>query len=218
MKKDFGVIIFSLVILHVGIAQDFRGLNEADFQRLNSVWIKSGSVSVQVEPIAELFSWGLGKVIPDESIMIDLGAESPFYHEPKAHFDILSIRKKTKATFVLNLKFQSEDNGWKAKRILNMHSDGSIWFEGEGESHLYRKISGASLPLYGQSTDNRVRIRKLPDLEGEILGHLSTGQNVLLLSRTKDTKPIGEMDSYWYKIKTEEDTIGWSYGYFIQIK
>jgi hypothetical protein len=70
----------------------------------------------------------------------------------------------------------------------------------------------------GVLNDSEVRVRGKPNLEGTPIGALQKGQHVVILDETEDKMQIGDMEAKWYKIETEEGLIGWSYGYFIDIK
>jgi hypothetical protein len=70
----------------------------------------------------------------------------------------------------------------------------------------------------GVLNDSEVRVRGKPNLEGTPTGALQKGQHVVILDETEDKMQIGDMEAKWYKIETEEGLIGWSYGYFIDVK
>jgi hypothetical protein len=70
----------------------------------------------------------------------------------------------------------------------------------------------------GVLNDSEVRVRGKPNLEGTPIGALQKGQHVVILDETEDKMQIGDMEAKWYKIETEEGLIGWSYGYFIDVK
>lgn len=71
--------------------------------------------------------------------------------------------------------------------------------------------------IFGRLNDYRVRIRLDSTLQGEHIGYLNKGDYVQILDQTEEPMKIGEMESVWYKIKTNEGIIGWAFGYFIDI-
>jgi hypothetical protein len=71
--------------------------------------------------------------------------------------------------------------------------------------------------LLGILNDSHVRIRKSPNLQSEHIGYLYKDQRVQILEQTENTMKIGNMESVWYKIRAEDRTEGWVYGFFIDI-
>lgn len=78
-------------------------------------------------------------------------------------------------------------------------------------------IIGISIK-YGLLNNSRVRIRIAPNLQSEHIGFLDESQRVEILEITEDKMKIENMESEWYRIKTDSGLIGWSYGYFIDIE
>ncbi|MBN2661233.1 MAG: SH3 domain-containing protein, partial [Tannerellaceae bacterium] len=70
----------------------------------------------------------------------------------------------------------------------------------------------------GLLNDSRVRFRTEPNLTSETLGFLNKGDRVLVLEQSADKMQIGDMNDYWYRIRTPEGTEGWTYGYFIDVR
>lgn len=78
--------------------------------------------------------------------------------------------------------------------------------------------NSAKTGVWGILNNYRVRIRTQPNLNGEQLGYLDKNQKVRILDQTSEPMQIGEMNSVWYKIRTEDDLEGWAYGYFIDLQ
>ena len=64
--------------------------------------------------------------------------------------------------------------------------------------------------------DNRVRLRSDYTLEGDILGHVNTGEEVIVMEQSPRQETIGNQTSYWYKVVSKESYIkGWMFGSFL---
>ena len=91
----------------------------------------------------------------------------------------------------------------------------NIW-DAEGREAWYE--SQEATTRYGTSNNVNVRFRSEPTLQGEHLGYLQKGDRVVILDETDETMKIGNMESVWYKIKTEDGVTGWAYGFFIDVE
>jgi hypothetical protein len=69
----------------------------------------------------------------------------------------------------------------------------------------------------GVLNDDRVRIRGLPGLSGEILGVVNRGDKVEILETGAEKQKIGDLESAWYRIRTEAGTEGWIFGAYIDV-
>jgi hypothetical protein len=65
--------------------------------------------------------------------------------------------------------------------------------------------------------DDRVRIREEPNLTGKTLGHLNRTNKVRIIEYSDKKEKIEGMESYWYKVQTDEGLTGWVYGAYIDI-
>ena len=72
--------------------------------------------------------------------------------------------------------------------------------------------------IFGVLNDTYVRIRQEPNLDGVKVGYLHKDQCVQILDQTEEKMQIGDMLSIWYKVRTEDGTEGWAYGYFVDIE
>lgn len=70
-------------------------------------------------------------------------------------------------------------------------------------------------PARARLNDSHVQLREYPNLKAKILGQLSRGNEVDVLDRSGIKVPIGEMNDYWYEVKTKKGKTGWSYGAFL---
>ncbi len=211
-SKSLAGLLLLLLAGAAGAQGGLPGLSEEIYGKLTGVWAESPPQNGSVER----FSWGVGETAPG-AITIDLGAAPALYQEQDVRFHILSVRRMLGNRIVLNLQFVSSEPGWEARRIVHVNRDGTIWFEGVGESVSYARIAGPGIVVQGVCNDTRVRVRSAPTLQADILGHLDRGQEVRILDRTAEKMKIQEMDDYWYRIDTGE-LKGWSYGHFIDVR
>lgn len=65
--------------------------------------------------------------------------------------------------------------------------------------------------------DDNVRIRKEPNLKSETVGKLNRQDKVKIIGSTISTMKIDRMESKWYKILLDNNTVGWVYGAFVDI-
>lgn len=70
------------------------------------------------------------------------------------------------------------------------------------------------MPERGIVEAKNLRVRSSPDLNGEIVGQLQTGETVIIEDRSAVKAKIGNMEDYWLKI-TRGSLRGWTFGYYI---
>ena len=76
-----------------------------------------------------------------------------------------------------------------------------------------------SSSILGVVNDDRVRVRSNYNLSSETLGHVNTGEEVIILDRSSNTQQIGDMNDYWYRVISKETALkGWMYGAFLDLK
>jgi hypothetical protein len=63
-------------------------------------------------------------------------------------------------------------------------------------------------------TGDALRVREMPYLDAEIVGHLMTDDQVVVESRTEWSEIIGDLDSFWFFVRAESYS-GWTYGGFL---
>jgi hypothetical protein len=71
----------------------------------------------------------------------------------------------------------------------------------------------------GSVNDKQVRVRSDNSLSSEILGHVNTGEEVIILDRSESIQAIGDMNDYWYRIISKDSYLkGWMYGAFLELQ
>ena len=73
-------------------------------------------------------------------------------------------------------------------------------------------------PVYGKGyiISDSVRMRSMPDTTGKVLKTLTKNTGVQFIARKEPVVKIGDMNSPWFQVKTNDGTIGYVYGFFIQ--
>ncbi|MEK5025911.1 C40 family peptidase [Paenibacillus sp. FSL M7-1046] len=81
-------------------------------------------------------------------------------------------------------------------------SDGTVGYTSAGEQYI-RVGSGSGNTSSGQTgvIQASVRLRELPSTSGKVLGYLNRGDQVAILEQT---------NSYWYKVKAADGTVGYT--------
>jgi hypothetical protein len=71
----------------------------------------------------------------------------------------------------------------------------------------------------GTVTSDRVRVRSFYDLDSDILGHVNTGEEVIVMERSPGKEVIGDMNDYWFRVLSKSSYIkGWIYGAFLELE
>lgn len=134
-----------------------EGLNDEIYYKLSGSWDDWPDVNKDDYE----FSWGTGKWVHNNSIIIDFGAEPPkFYIGGVQNYEIVSLKMIGKDKYKLNtLKIKIDVRKKKTRKepgyfIVNYNKENnSIWFENEPDSfwmdpelNPYYKISGPERP------------------------------------------------------------------------
>jgi len=69
--------------------------------------------------------------------------------------------------------------------------------------------------LYASVNNSFVRLRSVPNLNGEGMGFLQEGDSVQILEISDHMEKIGENIDNWYKVKTSDGTEAWTFGAFL---
>lgn len=69
--------------------------------------------------------------------------------------------------------------------------------------------------IIAEVTVDRLRVRSLPYLDEEIVLYLSSGDSILIESRTEWSQQLGEMIAPWYFVRNDISS-GWTYGGFLE--
>jgi hypothetical protein len=189
---------------------------------LSGVWYKKEIIHPSDQIIKE-FSWG-ESIMARTSLVIDQYSEPPrFYIGGFGSFPIKSI-EKTNDVYKVVIDFTR--GGFDIECIIHVINDNQFWIEdidgismfSTGSDKIYYRINVNTYIQYGILNDSRVRVRELPSLDSDSITYLNEGDRIEIIDQSEEPMRIGEMESVWYKIKTSDGTIGWTYGYFIDIE
>lgn len=64
---------------------------------------------------------------------------------------------------------------------------------------------------------DNLNIRSEPSLEGQIIGMVNKGDEIILYDKTDIKDKINDLEASWYKIKIENKTEGWIFGGYVKI-
>ena len=150
-KKILFIITLIFILIFSASCQDKKETKkEKIYNYLCGVWHVLPNPGKTVE---RDFSWGKGKVVINNSMEIDLGAEPPtiFIGGIGGPFTILSTDISEED--IIKLKFDFDRGQMEIEYIIHLNGDGSIWFEpiegitfiGTGEERKYYRISSPEL-------------------------------------------------------------------------
>lgn len=100
----------------------------------------------------------------------------------------------------------------KVNRIVLLYEEGNLNDKRKSGFQIFW------ITYTGTINDNRVRLRTEPNLNGETLDYLNSGDKVKITDRSEDTQKIDDMESYWYKVETADGKTGWVYGWFVDVE
>ncbi|RME90053.1 MAG: SH3 domain-containing protein [Candidatus Hydrogenedentota bacterium] len=86
-----------------------------------------------------------------------------------------------------------------------------------GKSENKQNVAKPSLPKEAVVLTEGLKVRLSPNRVAAELGRLEEGMKVEILSHSPEKEKIGQYEAYWYKIKTDDDLIGWVYGAYLNI-
>lgn len=113
---------------------------------------------------------------------------------------------------VLYIFFVSGFSCQKKSEAATIRQDAPSANSTEGHPQAEENLADNVLLVF--VTDDSVRIRSQPSIDGEILGVLSKGTIGEALAESHLRRVNGEMYP-WYKVKTIDGTIGWVYGKYL---
>jgi len=140
-----------------------------------------------------------------------------FYH--KIIHDYIFTEQILEPDELTNYRLINVTNNIIKYTQINYENTGtpSPWERYKKTSEINKEISLKFDKTYGVLNDSRVRVRKEPNLNGEHITFIDKAQIVEILEITNDKMKIDNMESEWYKVKTDSGLIGWSYGFFIDV-
>jgi hypothetical protein len=110
---------------------------------------------------------------------------------------------------VLTISVDGSTQEVEAWRVLTFDdTQGSVEFSRQFEEweDRYARSLRTALPVRERAESASTRIYRLR--EGEVMK---------ILDRTEDTVDEGNLSDYWYRVLTREGTIGWVFGYYLEV-
>jgi hypothetical protein len=87
-----------------------------------------------------------------------------------------------------------------------------------GFGELVGVLFDAGAEISAVLNESSVRIRNEPTTQDSMtIGSLNKGDQVVVLGRSRDEETISSMTAHWYKIRTGNGLVGYSYGYFFDV-
>ncbi len=222
MKRNIFLLYLILCYIYPNSieAENKLGLTVEIYKKLCGVWYLRNTYDTESE-----YSWGKAKEVNNGSIIIDLGADSPFFSAgPMGDSVINRIYKKNNDVYIINILFRNNKNYSLKVSIID---DNTIifhemkWFKeiplllkDYGEKKKYFKISGPSEKYYKPKIPN-LRIRSKPTLKGIAFRLLNKSEKLFFLSKGNKEK-IGNANGNWIKVLTEKNEIGWCFDYYLE--
>ncbi len=70
---------------------------------------------------------------------------------------------------------------------------------------------------YARSLRTALPVRARPDAASARIYRLREGEVIKILDRTEEISEQGSLTDYWYRVLTREGTIGWAFGYYLEL-
>jgi hypothetical protein len=210
----FNVMLFSSDILNE--------ISKDDYYNICGVWVFSKSINPDAL-VNENYSWGISKMYPISSLVIDLNEKQSFMTTDAGVLDILDIKKNDDNSFSLTTM---DTHKRETVFILNYDSkNNTIWFnktngyftEGPNKKNPFYKLGGPEKKSFITKVST-LRLRETSGNDGKIIRLLSKGEKLELLEKGKE-EIINGIKGNWVKVKTGKGEIGWCFdGYLEEVK
>jgi len=70
---------------------------------------------------------------------------------------------------------------------------------------------------YAQSMRTALPVRERPDTSSARIYRLREGEVIKIIDRSENISDQGALSDYWYRVLTREGTIGWVFGYYLEL-
>jgi hypothetical protein len=181
-----------------------------------------------------LYSWGDATNIPNSTFNVDINANAvlPLIVPGLGEFAIKEVKKIAANEIAIHAyRYVIEDipdSLWELVFVFHFFDEDTIWIANDyfekagmlyGSGALWHRISGpAKIPIQNATiNDARVRLRVKPNLSSDTWAFLNTSDQVKIIDKSTAKQKIGDMEAYWYKVRTEKYPDGWVYGAYVDI-
>ena len=192
------------------------------YNKLSGVWHLEALRAQEAYAVEGTFSWGTGFLIPNTSIIIELGGANPYVQVPGFKLFLVEVYKTDSHKYTLKILHGK----YEILFVTYFNESDALCFEESygfsiqaGDDNTYYKLSGPGKKVHGvvffTSTGVGLRIRDKQGLSGIKIGEINPGEKVIILE-TGQMETIGTIKGYWVKIKTESGLIGWCFDAFLK--
>ena len=95
------------------------------------------------------FSWGWGRTISNDSMIIDFGADPPFFTPLTGEFTIDRIEELEPNKLVIEYSWREEGDFERYWNLILLFDDGTIQFQGYGENSYFGRYSHVYYRTFG---------------------------------------------------------------------
>lgn len=222
MKSKILLKMFLVILISsTSFASDGIGLTQESYIALCGVWDFNKDFVGQEEK----FSWGKATAIINNSIVIDLGEDSPFFLAGDlGQYNIIKVNKKND-TFIITIR-RRDNSEYNYK--ISIIDDKTIFFnqteQGKkvplldkyGKENKYYKLSGPTIK-YKKLKIEKLRLRIDPSLNSKIVRNLNKEDKLIIIKTGKEEIIEGNKGN-WVKVITGQNEIGWCFNNYLEDK
>jgi ankyrin repeat protein len=84
---------------------------------------------------------------------------------------------------------------------------------------IMEMLKNSETVIEASANDSGIRIRNNPTTSNSrVVGSVNKGDKVIIFGKSEKEEKIQNMTAYWYKIQTEDNIVGYAYGYFFDVR
>lgn len=210
MKK---VIIFCLLCTANLALFSIEWIEEEVFYTLTGEWVENIH---DIEYPEEEMSWGMSKVNPISSVLIDLLSRPPYISNGASFIYIAKIDR----IGIDVIRIYGND-----KEVFTFHIEesGSIWFEEKNMGpnqydKQLRKLDGPKIEFNGliYTTDYYLNVRAEGRIDSRKIKIINPG-SLFIITEKGRSDTINGVQGIWMKIKLIDGSEGWCFSAYIRV-
>ena len=119
-----------------------------------------------------------------------------------------------------SLEYDSARMELRAKILKGLEaSSGGPWNKiPNSVQRIFSMKSAAFDPSIGIINDDRVRLRKKFGIGSPVMRLLVLGEQVDITGKSVRREVIGDVSAYWYEVRCKDNSTGWVYGQYVDLK